>query len=249
MGISTSEAIILKSFNVNDQDKIVTFFTKDKGIIKGIAKGARKFGNRFGSSLEPLSSVKVIYYEKETKELVTIQGCDLLESYFDIQKDLKVAFHFSYFSELTEEFLPLKAKEDLSFRLLESVLRTIKERKDVSLVARYFEMWLLKIYGILPDFSQCLKCKKKWPQIAWLSPKKDGIYCDECAQIKKHQLASSMRLFLNWALKNPPQKTENISLSKEQLKSIAQNFQQIIIYHLERIPKTLQYLEELRTEN
>ena len=77
-----SEAIILRTFNIGDQDKLVVFIGRHIGLKKGVAKGARKFGNRFGSSLEPLSYVKVFYYEKEGKELVTISNCDLIESFF-----------------------------------------------------------------------------------------------------------------------------------------------------------------------
>ncbi|MCP2599227.1 DNA repair protein RecO, partial [Candidatus Aminicenantes bacterium AC-335-B20] len=66
MSLQTSEAIVLRSYNSGEQDKIVVLFTREKGIIKGIAKGARKFVNRFGGSLEPFSHIKIIYYEKET---------------------------------------------------------------------------------------------------------------------------------------------------------------------------------------
>jgi DNA repair protein RecO (recombination protein O) len=57
MPIEQSEAIVLRSFDVVEQDKIVIFFSRDKGIIKGIAKGARKFGNRFGSSREDFQAI------------------------------------------------------------------------------------------------------------------------------------------------------------------------------------------------
>ena len=73
--------------NVGDQDKIAVFFCREKGVIRGVAKGARKFGNRFGSSLEPMSVVRVFYYEKERRDLITVSGCDLLESFFEIQAE------------------------------------------------------------------------------------------------------------------------------------------------------------------
>ena len=100
MPLEQSEAIVLRTFNVGEQDKIVVFFTQDKGVIKGVAKGARKFGNRFGSSLEPMSHVKVFYYEKERRDLVTVSNCDLLESFFEIQNVLKTSFTLSYFIHL-----------------------------------------------------------------------------------------------------------------------------------------------------
>ena len=81
MPLEQSEGFILRTFNIGEQDKIVVLFSRDKGLFKGVAKGARKFGNRFGSSLEPLSHVRIFYYEKEGKELVTISNSDLIESF------------------------------------------------------------------------------------------------------------------------------------------------------------------------
>ena len=115
MPLEQSEAFILRTFHVGDQDKIVVFFAKNKGIIKGIAKGARKFGNRFGSSLEPLSHIKLQYYEKEHKDLVILNSCDLIKSNFELQADMDRAFILSYFSELIEEFFPSREKDDILF--------------------------------------------------------------------------------------------------------------------------------------
>ena len=106
MPLDQTEAIVLRTFDLADQDRIVVLLTRDRGVLRGVAKGARKFGSRFGSSLEPMSVVRAFYYEKERKDLVTVSNCDLLESFFDVQKDLKVAFTLSYFAELIEEFSP-----------------------------------------------------------------------------------------------------------------------------------------------
>jgi DNA repair protein RecO (recombination protein O) len=133
MPIERSEAFILYSFNFSEQDKIVTFFTRDKGIIKGIAKGARKFGNRFGSSLEPMSFVQIVYYEKERRDLVMISQCDLQESFFDVQNNIKATFTLGYFSELIQEFLPLRSTEDLVFRLLLKTFKPYKKAETSSL--------------------------------------------------------------------------------------------------------------------
>ena len=34
-----TEAINLKSYNLNDADKIMVMYSKDNGLIKGVAKG------------------------------------------------------------------------------------------------------------------------------------------------------------------------------------------------------------------
>lgn len=243
MSLDQCEAIVLRSFNVGDQDKIVVFFSGDKGLMRGIAKGARKFGNRFGSSLEPMSVVKIFYYEKERKDLVTVNSCDLIDSFFDIQKDPEISFTLSYFAELIEEFFPSRAKEEILYRLLLSVLHSLKEKKDLNFISRYFEAWLLQISGLLPDFKKCKRCRKELANSSWLSPKKDGVYCSNCAPQKKEQTAPEMKVFLSWIKKNPPLKRDNFPLSADELEAIKKILQGIIIYHLEKEPKTLHYLK------
>ncbi len=243
MPLYQSEAIVLRAFNVGDQDKIVVFFSHDKGVVKGIAKGARKFSSRFGSSLEPMSLVKIFYYEKERKDLLTISNCDLLESFFEIQKDLKTNFTLSYFSELVEAFFPSRAKEELLYRLLLSVLRALKEGGNLGFLTRYFEAWFLHINGLLPDFEKCKKCGKEIKASSWLSPKKDGAFCSGCAVQKKERIGAEMISFLKWIKKNPPSLKEEIPFSPSQLEAIRKNLQEIIVYHLEVEPKTLRYLK------
>jgi DNA repair protein RecO (recombination protein O) len=242
MPLDQTEAIVLRTFNVGEQDKIVVFFSRDRGIIKGAAKGARKFGNRFGSSLEPLSLVKVYYYEKERKDLVTISNCDLLESFFELQNDLDTSFTLSYFAELIEGFSPSRAKDDKLYRLILSIIRTLQKGGNLNFLTRYFEGWLLKINGVLPDLSRCKKCRTSLTHSGWLSPNKDGVFCDRCALQKKENVKPDLGSFIQWIKKNPPPEKGPLPFSDEQLDTIKKSLKKMIIFHLEREPKTLRLL-------
>jgi DNA repair protein RecO (recombination protein O) len=243
LSLEQSEAIVLRSFNVGDQDKIVVFFSRDKGLLRGIAKGARKFGNRFGSSLEPMSLVRIFYYEKERKDLVTVNQCDLMESFFDVYRDYRTTCTLSYFVELIEEFFPARAGEDVLFRLFLSTLQAIKDKGDLDLVSRYFEAWFLRISGLLPDFRRCKKCRKRLAAGGWLSPKMDGVYCAGCAPEKKEATSPEVILFLDWVKKNPPVKKDDLPLAPGQLAAVGKTLQSLIIFHLEKEPKSLHFLK------
>jgi DNA repair protein RecO (recombination protein O) len=243
MPLDQTEAIVLRSFNIGDQDKVVVFFSREKGLLRGVAKGARKFGNRFGSSLEPMSLVKAFYYEKERKDLVTISQADLIESLFEVQGDFQCACTLSYFAELVEEFFPSRAKEDVVFRLLCSVLQAIKAKGDLRILSRYFEAWFLKINGLLPDFRRCRKCRKRLASGGWLSSRMDGVYCDACAPLKREAVPGEFVPFLVWAQKNAPPTEGCPAWTAEQLEAIGRTLQSIIIYHLEREPKSLHFLK------
>lgn len=246
MPLDQAEAIVLRTSPLGDQDKIVVVLTRDKGLIRGVAKGARKFGNRFGSSLEPMSHVTLFYYEKERRDLITISGCDLVESFFEIQSDLRTSLTLSYFAELIEEVVPVRAREDVLFRLLLSVLRALRMKGELVLLTRYFETWFLQANGFLPDVHRCRQCRKmlEGEEAAWLSPKKDGIFCDACAPARRDEVRRELSRFVHWARRNPPPTTDEIPFTPGELKSVQKSLQAMIVYHLEREPKSLRYIRD-----
>ncbi|MDD8030932.1 MAG: DNA repair protein RecO [Acidobacteriota bacterium] len=243
MPIDQSEAIILRTQNFAEQDKLVVFFSREKGLVRGIAKGARKFNNRFGSSLEPFSVVRIFYYEKERQDLVTISNCDLLESAFELLNDLKVSYAFSYIAELTEKFSPYRAGEELLYRLLLTIIQSARAGQKIEYLTRYFEYWFLKINGILPDFRTCQKCHQKIKQTVWLEPQKDGVLCQRCVSDKKFAISPWLLQAIDWMKKNPPAAEPGVELKPEDWKYLGRVFQSIIIFHLEDRPKTLNYLD------
>lgn len=242
MPTDQAEAIVLRTMNVGDQDKIAVFFCRDKGVLRGVAKGAKKFGNRFGSALEPMSVVRVFYYEKERRDLVTVSGCDLIESFFEIQKVPETAFLLTYFAELIEEFAPARAREEVLYRLLLSVLRCLKEGGDSGFAAAYFEAWFLNANGLLPDLAGCRKCRKPLAP-GWLAPKKDGAYCAECAPIKKEEVPTETQAFLRWVRQNPPPGLCALPFASADVARIRKSLQAMIVYHMDREPRTLQFLK------
>ena len=242
MPTDQAEAIVLRTSNIGDQDKIAVFFCREKGIVRGVAKGARKFGNRFGSSLEPLSVVRVFYYEKERRDLVTVSGCDLIESFFEIQAEPETAFLLTYFGELIEEFAPARAREEVLYRLLLSVLRCLKAGGEREFAAAYFEAWFLQTNGLLPDLAACAKCRKPLAR-GWLAPKRDGAYCPDCAPVKKDELPPRIQDFLRWVRKNPPPEACAPPFAAEEIAGIRRTLQAQIVYHMEREPRSLHFLK------
>ena len=241
-----AEAIVLRTFPLADQDKIAVFLTAERGVLRGVAKGARKFANRFGSSLEPLSHVTVFFYEKERSDLVTISSCDLRESFFDVFSDPAAGFALSYMAELSEEFVPVRARENLAFRLFLSILRAVRDKVDVQILTRYFEAWLLRLNGILPDIRRCRLCRRaiEDPAPAWLSPRRDGVFCDACAPSRKEEIRENLGRFLSWVRDNPPSACASLPFSAGEIRSFAGALQAMIVFHLEREPKSRRWLQD-----
>ena len=89
MPLFHTEAIVLRSINLSESDKLVTFMTKRYGKVKCVAKTARKIKNRFGATIEPLTHIQLIYFGKENQTLYRLNHSDIIHSFQDIRDDLQ----------------------------------------------------------------------------------------------------------------------------------------------------------------
>src|SRR5512142_3419217 len=116
MPLHTTEALVLRTYKLGEADRIVVFLTADRGKKRGVAKGARRTRSRFGGSLEPLTHAGVTYFEKERRELVSLNYADTVRSPWSAA-NLEVLGHIEYFAELIDEWAPEADPNPKLFRL------------------------------------------------------------------------------------------------------------------------------------
>src|ERR1700756_2668022 len=87
MPARVSETFVLRTYPFKEADLIVSFFTRDEGKLRGVARRARKPKSPFGAGLERLSHVRMSYYQRENADLANLNGCELIESHFDLGSD------------------------------------------------------------------------------------------------------------------------------------------------------------------
>src|SRR6185503_26109 len=117
MPLLQSDAIILKTYPLGEADRIVVFFSRDHGKVRGVANGARRMKNRFGASLEPLAHSRIMFQEKENRDLVRVQSAELLDFPMKLFQDYDRAVFAGHIVELVDRFLPEHEPQDPVFRL------------------------------------------------------------------------------------------------------------------------------------
>ncbi|HEX6279425.1 MAG TPA: DNA repair protein RecO [Pyrinomonadaceae bacterium] len=161
MSLKQTEAIVIKSYSLSEADRIVVFFTREFGLVRGVAKGAKRLQSRFGSTLEPFSTVSLTFFQKEERELVSIHSVELTRSRFAIASDPEFLETYSYIADLLTDFsFPHDADEKL-YRMLSACLSAAGSDRDLASVKLYFELWLLRLSGFLPDWSRCESCGRE----------------------------------------------------------------------------------------
>jgi DNA repair protein RecO (recombination protein O) len=159
MPLIETEGLVLRSYNLAEADRIVVFFTREQGIVRGVAKGARRLKSRFGSMLEPFSTVHLTYFQKEERELVSIQQLELIESRFDSAAEPGLLHTLSYLSELLIAVVPPHDPNETMYRMAKACLETGRANaSELAALRLYFELWVLRLGGYLPDWSKCDRC-------------------------------------------------------------------------------------------
>jgi DNA repair protein RecO (recombination protein O) len=158
MPLRETEAIVLRTYRLGEADKIASLFTRQLGRLRAVAQGALRTKSRYGGSLEPLSYVRLWIFERENRDLLRLNSVEIIESFFDMQKDYRVQLAAQYLSEVSERLLPEREVNERIFRLLLAVLRALKHSGEVNRPLLYFDYWMVRLGGFLPDFETCSAC-------------------------------------------------------------------------------------------
>src|SRR5260370_35003210 len=159
MPLKESEAIVLRTYPLRESAVLVTLVTRLEGKVRGGAGADKKSRRRFGGSLEPLTYVKVAYDDRERHELARLDSCEVLESPLASEVSYPRAVALGHVAELLDELLPDREANDAVFRLALSVLAQLRG-KEFWLPVTYFDLWMARLMGYLPDLSECLSCRQ-----------------------------------------------------------------------------------------
>lgn len=183
MAVHETEALVLRTYNFGEADKIVVCLTHSAGVIRGVAKGCRKLRSRFGAALEPFTLVKTTYYQKEHQELVSLNQVEIVKSHFDLSGNAETLTGLAYMGDLVIEFsAPYEPNERL-YRMVKACLDAICEsQSDLQIILRYFEVWLLKLEGFLPDIKRCGECHRGFDEAEPAFMNSDLVFrCRRCS--------------------------------------------------------------------
>jgi DNA repair protein RecO (recombination protein O) len=179
-----SEALVLRTYPLKEADLVVSFLTRDQGKLRGVAKRARRPKSAFGAGLERLSHVRMAYFQRETRELVNLDSCELIRSQFSLVSDYWTSVALDYFAEVSEQLLPAAEPSEKFFRLLLAVLDSLRPARESAAwrAITYFSLWAARLSGWLPELDVCLSCGTYLDETerAFFIRGRAGLVCDHC---------------------------------------------------------------------
>jgi DNA repair protein RecO (recombination protein O) len=267
-----TEAVVIKTTNLREADKIVTFFSKDSGKIQGIAKSVRKIRARYGGKLDLFTRVNVIFFQKlepmqgrgfpERHPLLPITQVDVLESFSRLKLEFPRIVGASYIAEfLNRVFEEYDATHPKVYDLVCETFRTLSSSDQIRNILPAFEIKLLAHLGYAPTLDRCVGCQTHLQASEKSAPPKTGqwgfsssaggVVCPRCRPLKKDAIPITLQAIeqVRQLLKHHIRRSPEIALSAQQYHEIKGLLANHFRYHVGISLNTEAFVQKLRAAN
>lgn len=241
------DAVVLRSREMREADRILTLFSRQRGKIRVVAHGVNKPTSRKRGMVQPFCYSTFLI--NRGRELDSVNQCEGIEAFPGLREDLDKLFYASYIAELIDAVAMEGEVNEQLFALMLIVLHLMAgANTDIELLTRAFEIRLMNISGLSPHLESCVCCGAfVEPETVNFSAGSGGVVCSRCSalvqDVKKfpRSVLEVLRLLLSWDLT----KLERIKVPPYTRQHLKRLMQEYLNYHVEKKIVTARFLEQL----
>lgn len=246
----TTKALVLRSVDYRESDKILTLLTQDQGKLTASARGCRKKGSAIAAGCQLLAWSEMVLYDYQGRWTVKEAAVERL--FRGVGDDIERLALGCYFAEAAE----LLAVEGLSSpELLSLTLNSLHALdklpdKPLPLVKAAFEWKAMSLAGYEPLMDGCAVCGKNPPEDPRFHLREGVLHCARCRgevgegismPVSPQALAA-----LDHIVHGDPRRLFSFRLEGESMKQLADAAEAYLHTQLERGFSTLDYYKSLR---
>jgi len=154
----TTPAVLLRTINYGESDRVVTLFGRDTGRVSALARGARKSQRRFAGGLGLCAVGEAALRERAGAELLTLETFDVRAAYPSFGADIGRMAHAAYVAELVSKLCAPRQVEPNVYDWLVEMLAALDANGASAERLRVFELGLLGRLGFRPVVETCAAC-------------------------------------------------------------------------------------------
>jgi DNA repair protein RecO (recombination protein O) len=244
----TTDAIVLSRFDYGEADRILTLLTPASGKIKAIAKGIRRPTSRIGGSLEPFAELRLALAHGRTFDVVT--QVEVIHPWLRLRDDLVSFGTASYMAEMADKTQEERHTAESVYLLLKRGYEILDAGMAPGRVARWFEMHLADELGIRPDVDRCVECGRLLEadeRYRWVPPL-GGVLCERCPGPPAERAGLSLDglKLLKAYQRLDVEAIAGLRLRPEVEREVEGAMREFLAYTLDRSPRSLVFLDEVR---
>lgn len=231
---------MIKENSIGDNDRLLTLFTRDYGVIRAFAVGAKSIKSRRGSSTGLLSYSNFLIDKKgDTYKVVEATANKV---FFGAGSDVVTLTVAQYFCELCLYFDPHDDSSAAFLRLiLNSLYFLVDKKRDPSLIKAITELRICCISGYAPSLVACDGCGKFEGKTMYF--KLDGglLYCEDCKKENCIKISRTVLDALRHIVFSDIANLYSFEIPEKDIKSLEKITEKYIVFQSEHRFSTLEF--------
>ncbi len=249
----TTDGLIIKTYDVGENDRSVVVLTRDRGIVGAFVSGARKVGSKNAAGTALLTFSSLTFTQKGETNRIT--ESESIRTFFDLRTDIEKYALAEYICELCTALIPYGVEDEDYLRLALNSLHFLSNgSRDVYFVKAVTELRLMVIAGFMPDLIGCRECGSDQDFPLFLDIEGGDTVCAKCKakapqkgvflELDRTTLAAARHITYAEF-----QKLYSFALPKEHAKYLSTLTERYLLSQTDRKFKTLDFFHSIESFN
>lgn len=193
-------AIVLSQADLKENDKLVTLFTLELGVIKAQLRGVKQAKSKLKFACQPFFVGE--YFLIKRNNFYQVKTVNAIESFFDLTSDFDRYLIASIMLESVKlTFKEGMINEGVFLELLKSLNSLCYSQINEKMILAKYLINFLKLNGFELNFSTCANCGIKLTNNCHLSLTLGGFVCEVCNDnydvVLEKNVFSSLKIISN----------------------------------------------------
>ena len=252
------KGLVIRTVDYHDNDKLITLFTEEKGIITAIASGSKAIKSRYMAPTELFCYSNYVLYKKG--EYFWVREVELIESFFDLRLTIERTALATYICDVINYAAVSEMPDIPLLRLtLNSLYATSVEKHILPKIKAAFEMRCASILGFSPNIHHCSKCNNTNGDF-YLDVMNGNIVCKKCKsqasadiyqEYEREQLTTicyiseATKAAMEYVINSPLEKFLSFNLEEPDVRLFGAAAEEYLLNHLGQSFKSLDFYKQI----
>lgn len=183
----SSEAVVLKSQDYKEDDKIITIFGEKTGKMRALVKGVKKSNSKLRGAVQGFSVTDLTF--AKGKMLPIVIAGEAVKSFSGAAEDYSRMNYACILGEFVDKAMPEGEIDETIYKLLKKGIRIISEKNPWSGCMGML-LRIIDHLGYAAEYQTCVFCGRDLAAEENVYYHADGLVCAECAQASDEMCAA-----------------------------------------------------------
>jgi DNA repair protein RecO (recombination protein O) len=238
-----TRALVLRTFDQNESDRLVHLYTEDLGRVAAIAKGARRSRRRFPGALELFTLVDARLVAPPRSALMRLEGARVVRPLDGLSGDLVRFAIACHFVELLDRLTAEGEGNAELFGFAVGLLDVLRGERPDRLLALLVLVKTLARLGYRPQLAACAACGSALGGgLVAFSARHGGALCAACAAGGGIAVPGALLAALERGLRSPLRERAALGLDADSVARAERLLGDFFHFHVGFEPRSAEFL-------